>query len=271
MSAFRLALLAVATAAFTAGPAAAPLRIIRTTPIGDAGPLPAITVTFDRPVAGSLDRTVDPATVLTVQPAIPGRLEWRDPVTIRLIPSAPLPADTKYTVTVSTAFTAMDGERLPEPAVFSFRVRGPVLLGVRPLQDRQVTEQITPDQRFDLVYGAPVDLARLSAAAFIEMSPACSAGNRIIRVRATGQRRITSDDDWRLRDAGGYQRERAADSLRRVVQIVPERPLPHGCGGALAAPAELAAGMPQGLTRWAFRTYGNLRIVGAQCNESAHC
>ena len=272
MSAIRFALLAAATAAFTAGPAAAPLRIIRTTPAGDAGPIPAITVTFDRPVAGSLDRTVDPATVLNVQPAIPGRLEWRDPVTIRLIPSAPLPADTKYTVTVSTAFTAMDGERLPEPFTFTFRVRGPVLFGVRPLQSRQVTDQITPDQRFDLIYGAPVDLARLSAAVFIEMSPACAGGgNRIIRVRATGQRPIVPTDDWQLRDAGGYQRERGADSLRRLVQIVPERPLPHGCGGELVAPAELAEGMPQGLSRWAFRTYGDLRIAGVQCDERASC
>ena len=110
MSALRFALLAAVTGVLTAGSVAAPLRIIRTTPVGDAGPLPAITVTFDRPVAGSLDRTVDPATVLHVEPAIPGRLEWRDPVTIRLVPSAPLPADTRYTVTISNAFTAMDGQ-----------------------------------------------------------------------------------------------------------------------------------------------------------------
>src|SRR5918997_1330008 len=160
MPPLRFALLAAAPTALAAGSATAPLRIIRTTPVGDAGPLPAITVTFDRPVAGSLDRTVDPATVLSVQPAIPGRLEWRDPVTVRLIPSAPLPADTKYTVTVSTAFTAMDGERLPEPVTFSFRVRGPVLLGARPLQARQTIEHVTPDQRFDLIYAAPVDPAR---------------------------------------------------------------------------------------------------------------
>src|SRR5215212_652391 len=129
MSALRFALAAVAAAAIAAGSTAAPLRIIRTTPVGEAGPLPAITVTFDRPVAGSLDRTVDPATVFKVEPAIAGRLEWRDPVTIRLIPSAPLPADTRYTVTISNSFTAMDGERLPEPASFSFRIRGPVLIG----------------------------------------------------------------------------------------------------------------------------------------------
>jgi uncharacterized protein YfaS (alpha-2-macroglobulin family) len=271
MSALRFALLATLTGALTAGSVAAPLRIIRTTPVGDAGPLPAITVTFDRPVAGSLDRTVDPATVLQVEPAIPGRLEWRDPITIRLIPSAPLPPDTRYTVTISTAFTAMDGERLPEPVRFTFRVRGPVLLATRPLRSEQVTEHITPDQRFDLIYGAPVDLARLSAATFIEMSAVCGGGNRIIPVRATSQRRLTEQDGWQIRDAGGYRRDRAADSLRRLVQVVPQRPLPHGCAGVLAAPTELSEGLPQGLTRWAFRTYGDFRIASAQCEEKTYC
>ena len=270
MPALRFVVLAAATAALTAGAVGAPLRIIRTTPVGEAGPLPAITVTFDRPVAGSLDRTVDPATVLKVEPAIQGRMEWRDPVTIRLIPSAPLDPDTRYTVTVSTAFTAMDGERLAEPATFSFRVRGPVLLGARPLRSEQVLEHVTPNQRFDLVYSAPLDLARISSAAFLEMNASCG-GERIIRLRATSQRRITKEDDWQLREAGGYQRDRAVDSLRRVVQLVPERPLPRGCAGALAAPVELTAGASQGLSRWDFRTYGDFRITGAHCERSAFC
>src|SRR5688500_4920738 len=207
MSALRLALLAAVTASLTAGSAAAPLRIIRTTPVGDAGPIPMITVTFDRPVAGSLDRTVDPATVLRVEPAIPGRLEWRDPVTIRLIPSAPLPADTRDTVPVAHTFTAMDGERLAEPASFSFRIRGPVLIASRALRSEQVLEHATPDQPFDLVYSAPVDPARFTAAGFIEMNAACSGGNRIVRLRVLAQRAIATDDDWQIREAGGYQRE----------------------------------------------------------------
>src|SRR4051812_20837339 len=61
-----------------------PLRVIRTAPAKTATPIAEINVTFDRPVAGSLDRTVDPRTILSVEPAIAGRVEWRDPVTIRL-------------------------------------------------------------------------------------------------------------------------------------------------------------------------------------------
>src|SRR6476660_4779423 len=91
---FSLSLLAAAVVAFA--PAASvpaqvgPLRIVRVTPTADAGPLQPISVTFDRPVAGSLDRTVDPAAIFHTEPAVRGRLEWRDPVTIRLTPAAPL-------------------------------------------------------------------------------------------------------------------------------------------------------------------------------------
>ena len=55
------------------------LRILRTNPTGDAPPTAVITVTFGRPVAGSLDRSVDPRAILSIQPALKGTVEWRDP------------------------------------------------------------------------------------------------------------------------------------------------------------------------------------------------
>src|ERR1043166_1550997 len=66
-----------------------PLNIVRVSPNGDAGPMQQISVAFDRPVAGSLDRTIDAATIFHIEPAVRGQLEWRDPVTIRLTPAAP--------------------------------------------------------------------------------------------------------------------------------------------------------------------------------------
>ena len=104
------------------------LRVLRANPTGDAPPTAAITVTFDRPVAGSLDRTVDPRGILSIQPALRGTAEWRDPVTLRFRPAAPLPANTDYIVTVGNDFAAMDGSRLPRPYRFDFRVRGPRVL-----------------------------------------------------------------------------------------------------------------------------------------------
>src|SRR5687768_9172532 len=89
-----------------------PLRVLRSAPSHDAAPTAAITVTFDRPVAGSLDRTVDPRPILTIEPAVAGRAEWRDPVTLRFRPSAPLTPGAGYRVAVSDRFEAMDGSRL---------------------------------------------------------------------------------------------------------------------------------------------------------------
>ena len=62
----------VAAVAFTA-PARAQignLRVVRVTPTSDAGPMEQISVAFDRPVAGSLDRSVDPAAIFHIEPAV---------------------------------------------------------------------------------------------------------------------------------------------------------------------------------------------------------
>ena len=144
---------AIAAVAFTS-PAHAQtgaLRVVRVTPTGDAGPTQQISVAFDRPVAGSLDRSVDPATIVHIEPAVRGRLEWRDPVTIRLTPSAPLTGGARYTVTVSNSFRAMDGSTLAEPYQFTFRVHGPLLLAGEPYAG---SDHVEPTQRFALVYSS---------------------------------------------------------------------------------------------------------------------
>src|SRR5512138_2023750 len=97
-----LALAALSTASPTLAVAQspAPLRVIRSSPAGDAAPNAEISVTFDRPVAGSLDRTIDATSIFRIEPAVAGRVEWRDPVTIRLRPAAPLVSGTRYAVTI---------------------------------------------------------------------------------------------------------------------------------------------------------------------------
>ena len=105
-----------------------PLHVLRATPVGEGSPGAVITVSFDRPVAGSLDRSVDPAKIFQVSPQVAGRLEWRDPITIRLTPARLLTPGTTYTVTIRPDFEAMDGSRLDQPYEFSFRVRGPEVL-----------------------------------------------------------------------------------------------------------------------------------------------
>src|SRR6478736_3129929 len=109
------------------------LQVLRVSPGTDAAPTAAVTLTFDRPVAGSLDRSVDPEGIFRIEPAVRGRLDWRDPVTLRFRPDAPLPANASYTITVSDRFEAMDGSRLRVPYVHRFRVRGPWILASQPI------------------------------------------------------------------------------------------------------------------------------------------
>src|SRR5207249_5131421 len=115
----------------TSGPE--PLKIPRPPPADEATPTSVVPVTSDRRVAGSLDRTVDPRAIFTIAPAVKGRLEWRDPVTVRFTPAAPLASSVEYTVTVASTFAAMDGSRLEAPYRFTFRVRGPRLLTGSPV------------------------------------------------------------------------------------------------------------------------------------------
>ena len=60
-----LGLAAAAGLALASGPAPE-LRVLRVVPSEVASPATAVTVTFDRPVAGSLDRTVDPRALFRI-------------------------------------------------------------------------------------------------------------------------------------------------------------------------------------------------------------
>jgi alpha-2-macroglobulin len=161
---FALAVLTTALATNVLAQSPSPLRVIRSSPTGDAVPTAEITVTFDRPVAGSLDRSTDPTTIMSIEPVVRGRIEWRDPVTIRLRPAEALTAGARYTVTVANSFRAMDGSALAEPFRFTFRAQGPQLLMGTPVGGDTRAQHVVPNQRFDLVYTRPVDLAKLSSA-----------------------------------------------------------------------------------------------------------
>jgi uncharacterized protein YfaS (alpha-2-macroglobulin family) len=265
----RLAL-AAGLAVYAADPGT-PLKVLRTTPTGDAPPTAAVTVTFDRPVAGSLDRSVDPATVFTIAPSVPGRLDWRDPVTIRFRPDHPLAPNTTYTVTVANGFAAMDGSRLAAPFSYAFRVRGPRALAGWPVGPSQSSSFLAPAATFEVVFDAPPDVAALGRQAFIEFGKTCSEPGAV-PLRPDGMRSIGEKDRWEFREAGGYERDRAADALRRVVRLVPERPLPHGCSGALVLPASLDEQGAAQLQRWPLATYGDFKLAHASCGwNGANC
>ncbi len=264
LTSFRLRLLLAGGLGTAAADSGTPLRVLRSGPSQDAAPTAAITVTFDRPVAGSLDHTVDPRQILAIQPQVAGRAEWRDPVTLRFRPSAPLAPSATYRVTVSDRFEAMDGSRLAGPYTFAFRVRGPRVLSGVPVGPDRHARFLTPAPAFELVLDAPVESGVLDRALYLELDKRCSSPG-VVRLRAGSSRTVTDKDRPEFREAGGSDRDRAADSLRRVVRLVPERELPRGCAGHLVVPASLDERGRDSLQRWPFSTYGAFQLVKAAC------
>ena len=218
------------------------LRILRALPQGDAGPLAVVTVSFDRPIAASLEGVaVDPARILHIEPAVAGKAEWRDPVTLRFTPATPLAAGTSYRVTVDTAFRSMDGARLAAPYTFGFRIRGPELLtglpvGPAPYGQSRTTNLAAPTDSFSLVVSRAVTPAQVARWVFVETDRSCAAGRQVIPLRLVGQHPVDPKGPWEIREAGGYQRDRRADSLRRVLVLAPASPLPLHCSAGLVAP-----------------------------------
>src|ERR1043166_2804531 len=207
----RLLLVVAAAAGATARPP--PLRVIRAPPAGAADPASAVTVTFDRPVAGSLDRTVDPKTVLALEPEVAGAWDWRDPVTVRFRPAAPLHAGLTITVTVRSGVTAMDGSALAEPYRFSFRVSAPRVLGGSPAGPGQSARFLPSGARFTLVLSAPSDSAILARLVYLEMNRACASPG-VILLRPGAQTPIPADGRSEFREAGGWDRDRRGGPLR---------------------------------------------------------
>src|SRR5919108_507823 len=164
---------AAATGLVLASDPAPELRVLRVAPADVAAPSTVVTVTFDRPVAGSLDRTVDPRALFRIEPVVQGTVDWRDPVTIRFRPAAPLPADREFTVTISDRFQAMDGSRLSGPYVHSFRVRGARVLAGSPVGPGQMGRHLTPDTRFELTVDAPVDSTVVARAGDLGVERPC--------------------------------------------------------------------------------------------------
>src|SRR2546430_15082598 len=102
-----------------------PLKILRTAPSDEAAPTSVVAVTFDRPVAGSLDRTVDPKAIFTITPALKGRLDWRDPVAIPFTPAPPPPPHNEDTRTLADTLPPLGGGPARGPRQFSFPAPGP--------------------------------------------------------------------------------------------------------------------------------------------------
>ena len=92
----------------TSLPGQDPIRVVRHAPVDTARSGDVITISFDRPVVGSLERTPDPSRVVRIDPSLDATIQWRAPTTLRIIPSQPLAPARRYRFRISNEFTAID-------------------------------------------------------------------------------------------------------------------------------------------------------------------
>jgi len=241
------------------------LRVLRHAPGDTASPASTVTVMFDRPVAGALDSTVSAARVFHVTPQVAGSAVWRDPITIRFIPSAPLAPGARYTITIDTSLRALDGTHFASSYQFDFRVIGPRLLA-RSFDPYSGRDTLAPDGRIRLLYTSPVDLDRLARGVRIELTR-CS-GPASVMYRAVGQHRLASGDPSWFQWAGEYG-DTIASRFRTVVDLEPAAPLPVDCGGFLVIPTtqdDSAFGREE---RYGVRTTPVFRLLPQRCPPEA--
>ncbi|HEU5218834.1 MAG TPA: MG2 domain-containing protein, partial [Gemmatimonadales bacterium] len=181
-----------------------------------------------------------------------------------------MPAGQRVHATVRPGFTAMDGSTLAEPFQFEFRVRGPRVLTGMPAGPDQVARFLPANPQFRIVLSASADAALLSKLVYLEMNRACPTPG-VIPLKPGAEASIADDAPWQFKEAGGWERDRAADPLRRVVTLTPERPLPYGCVGDLVVPEAIDQEKPGRLSRWNLATYGQFELRAVECRGSTFC
>jgi len=101
---------AIASTVGAQAPRPGQLHVLRFLPEGIAGPADSLVVAFDHPVAPKLDKSVDPAGVVRLDPAVRTTAYWRDPSTIVVRFAEPLAFGARYQATGITPEAAGPGK-----------------------------------------------------------------------------------------------------------------------------------------------------------------
>ncbi|MEO7996031.1 MAG: alpha-2-macroglobulin family protein [Gemmatimonadaceae bacterium] len=206
-----------------------PLRILRYSPTDTATSGSIISVTFSRPVAGQLDRTIDARRVMTLQPDVKGVYEWRDPITLRFIPDKPLVPGAQHTVSIDTAAIASVGARKGAPFRFTIHVPGASRLGAYSV--RGDVRHLGPTPAFRIMYSDAVDLDVVARQSYLEFSAACGGA---IPLRVVRQRPIqTGDPSMRHWNTPS---DTLGERFMRIVEMEPRDSLKPDCTGSWIVP-----------------------------------
>ncbi|MEI6224906.1 MAG: MG2 domain-containing protein [Deltaproteobacteria bacterium] len=236
------------------------LAVVASRPQGPATGIVLPSITFSKPVVAlgtvAALRSLPPPA--RIDPPVAGEWRWLGSASVEFVPSERLPDGTRFTVTVPAGLRAVDGSVLAEPHVFSFETRRPVLVRVEP---REGWSWVTPTSRFSIVFDRPV--------AELGRQLSLRAGGAEIPVRVTGEFRVADEE----RAARGPDAEELPpvpgwEDRRMRYEVTPSRPLPLDADVELSLSAELRGAegpLPIGEgKRWRFRTYGPMRVTGAQ-------
>ena len=216
-------------------PAQQPIRVVRHSPVDTARAGDVITVSFDRPVAGSVERSARPERFVRIDPPIHAKVEWRDLVSLRVIPDEPLAPGRRFRITVDTTFTALDGGRLGAPYQFSILTSGPRYLGSIPPLGVPGPAVLDPPGRLTLVYSAAIDSARFASTVRAELDSAPGCDRRVVRYAVT-QRAVVDTDGYDIRAIGGYDNE-PERHFRHVITLTPRTAMPESCLGVIVIPS----------------------------------
>jgi len=178
---------AIASTVGAQAPRPGQLHVLRFLPEGIAGPADSLVVAFDHPVAPKLDKSVDPAGVVRLDPSVRTTAYWRDPSTIVVRFAEPLAFGARYQVTYASGLRSTDGATLADGQGRELQVRKPQLLLVYPSGGRQTPD---PLQRPWAVYEGAVPLDYLSGRfVAVKTGDACRAIARKKAYTRKNQRR----------------------------------------------------------------------------------
>jgi alpha-2-macroglobulin len=205
------------------------LQVRQVIPAGELRPSSIITITFNRPLAGTLEQLRDPNTVVRVVPALNARMEWRDPATIRIIPAAPLRPGTNLTIAIDT-LSAPDGSRLVGGFTRTLTVRAPTVVGSDPQLRVGQQALLSPTGRIMMRMSGAIDTGDVARTARLERSSAsaCPALSLPLRFRVS-VRAPADTDPYSLQYGDDYTRNKVDRRFDQVVELTPEQRPPEDC------------------------------------------
>ncbi len=259
---------------------AEPLRIVRVEPAGVATPSSVISVAFSRAVVESVGDSAVPLPRVVLREvrgaigdaqrapvdSVHVRLEWRDPVTLRIIPLQPLRPGATYSVRVLAPLVAFDGARLPTNYTTEIRVRPATVLAVEPAHDPARLTALHPTGKVRVLVSSAVDEAQWNERVSLQVMDSAGCASALIPFRIV-QQRIPAAHEFYSVSRDVFARSGRVDTLARVLQYEPTDAIPPSCDAIIRMPSVNSSEASPERSRYRVRTRANFSFVSwAPCD-----